>query len=589
MEALVKENEGEATVLLEGNEGSHSLLPEDLIEEKPGTVIGRYKLVEKIGESGLGAVYLADKTKPAACRVVFKIIKPGMDSKEAIAQFEAEQQAFALTNNPNIAKVLDSGTSDSGRPYFVIELITGIPMTQFCKEKPLDMRQRLALFLDVCSAVHHAHQKGIIHRRLNPSNILVAMDGNEPVPKVIDFGIARKPQQPPTDKTQIEHFTGAPVYLSPEETALEGLDIDTRSDIYSLGVLLYELLTGRPPFDPKKLISSGHEHRRRAQPPKPSERLSEVSDEDSTGIVTEKLKSAERDDLDWIVMKAIAKDRALRYETANGFAQDIRRFLNDEPIVERVPSTVYKLRKLSRSRKIALGVAAMIGMLLIAGIMASTWFATSQQASRVREKEVNQKLVRQLEKTEAIQTFAQEQLGVMKKAKQKLEFELSERHLEVGETGLGLAYLARMIRDDPEQRMAAERLTSILIHRNFPVPPHDMVRLDDGPSSINEVYWSRFSLDGRFMMSSVLDSKEQTETLRLWETQTGKLVGQPIVGKPYFNMVKLSSDGERVVTLLDEAPGQETQGVIQIWEAQSGLPIGEPIRPIGRRSRRRGV
>ena len=249
--------------------------------EQSGDRIGRYRLLQQIGEGGFGVVWMAEQVEPVTRRVALKIIKAGMDTREVIARFEAERQALAMMDHPNIAKVLDAGATDKGRPFFVMELVKGIPITQFCDEQQLTTRQRLELFADVCSAINHAHQKGVIHRDLKPSNVLVTLHGDKPVPKVIDFGIAKATQGRLTDKTlftRFEQFVGTPAYMSPEQTALCGLDIDTRSDIYALGILLYELLTGKPPFDAEVALSAGYEEMRRiireVEPPKPSTRLS---------------------------------------------------------------------------------------------------------------------------------------------------------------------------------------------------------------------------------------------------------------------------------------------------------------------------
>src|SRR5262245_31875080 len=298
------------------------------VDAKPGDWIGRYKLLEKIGEGGMGVVYMAEQREPMIRKVALKIIKLGMDSKQVVARFEAERQALAMMDHPNIARVLDGGVTDSGRPYFVMDLVQGLPITKFCDESGLSTHDRLGLFLDVCSAVQHAHQKGLIHRDLKPSNILVTLHGDKPVPKVIDFGVAKATQGRLTDKTlftSFQQFVGTPAYMSPEQTGLSGLDVDTRSDIYALGVLLYELLTGKTPFDAKDLLKAGLDHMRQIiqeqEPPKPSTRLSTLEGEELTSAAkhrkTEapKLLHAVRGDLDWIVMKCLEKDRSRRYET----------------------------------------------------------------------------------------------------------------------------------------------------------------------------------------------------------------------------------------------------------------------------------
>ncbi len=363
--------------------------------EREGEHIGRYKLLQEIGEGGFGTVWMAEQMEPVTRRVALKIIKLGMDTREVIARFEQERQALAMMDHPNIAKVLDAGATDKGRPFFVMELVKGLPITKYCDEAQLGTRERLALFGDVCSAINHAHQKGIIHRDIKPSNVMVTLHGDKPVVKVIDFGIAKATQGKLTDKTiftRFEQFIGTPVYMSPEQASLSGLDVDTRSDIYALGILLYELLVGKPPFDGKSLFSAGYEEMRRiireVEPPKPSLRLSTVTVEERSTlakarqIAPEKLSRLVEPDLDWIVMKAIEKDRTRRYETANAFAQDIVRFLSDEPVTATPPSAGYQVRKFMRRNKAALRVAALIAVVLIAATAVSTWQAIRATAER---------------------------------------------------------------------------------------------------------------------------------------------------------------------------------------------------------------
>jgi serine/threonine protein kinase len=308
------------------------------VTEKPGDMIGRYKLLQAIGEGGCGVVYMAEQEEPVRRRVAVKVIKLGMDTKQVVARFEAERQALAMMDHPNIAQVFDAGSTETGRPYFVMELVRGIKITEYCDQNNLSTAQRLNLFLQVCRAVQHAHQKGIIHRDIKPSNILVTLHDGVPVPKVIDFGIAKATQGRLTNHTlftAFEQFIGTPAYMSPEQAEMSGLDIDTRSDIYSLGVLLYELLTGRTPFDQRKLLEAGLDGMRRMireqEPLRPSTRVSSLAMEEQT--MTAKRRSADgprlvhllRGDLDWIVIKCLEKDRTRRYETANGLSLDIER------------------------------------------------------------------------------------------------------------------------------------------------------------------------------------------------------------------------------------------------------------------------
>jgi len=347
--------------------------------EQPGDRIGRYKLLEQIGEGGCGVVYVAEQTEPVRRRVALKVIKLGMDTKAVVARFEAERQALAMMDHPNIAKVFDAGTTETGRPYFVMELVRGIRITDYCDQNQLSTKERLDLFIKVCHAIQHAHQKGIIHRDIKPSNIMVTLHDGVPVPKVIDFGIAKATEARLTEATvytQLHQFIGTPAYMSPEQAEMSGLDIDTRSDIYSLGVLLYELLTGRTPFDAKELVKGGLEAMRRtirqAEPPRPSTRLSTLQGEALTATAKQhgteggQLLRLIRGDLDWIVMKCLEKDRTRRFETANGLAMDLRRHLENEPIVARPPSTAYRMQKAWRRNKTAFAAVAVIGVVLVA-------------------------------------------------------------------------------------------------------------------------------------------------------------------------------------------------------------------------------
>src|SRR5262245_52529039 len=400
--------------LLRHHEENESLAPPPPVaaaqipREGPGTVIGRYKLLKDIGTGGFGTVYMAEQIEPVVRKVALKILKLGMDTKQVVARFEAERQALALMDHPNIAKVLDGGVSESGRPYFVMELVRGISITEYCDQNNLSPRERLELFIEVCQAVQHAHQKGVIHRDIKPSNVLVTLHDGKPVPKVIDFGIAKAMHGRLTEKTlftEFRQFIGTPAYMSPEQAEMSGLDVDTRTDIYSLGVLLYELLTGTTPFDTRSLLEAGYGELQRIirekEPPKPSVRIStqgsaEIARHRRLDVAA--LSRALRGDLDWIVMRALEKDRSRRYASASELTQDVRRHLGDEPVQAGPPGAAYRVKKFLRRNRAAVGWAVTIVVACLAGIAGTTWGVL--RASHERDAAV-QNLARALEQEKA--------------------------------------------------------------------------------------------------------------------------------------------------------------------------------------------
>jgi serine/threonine protein kinase/tetratricopeptide (TPR) repeat protein len=397
------------------------------LTEKPGATIGSYKLIEQIGEGGMGVVFMAQQAKPIKRVVAVKIIKPGMDSNAVLARFEAERQALALMDHPNIAKVLDAGSTESGRPFFVMELVKGVPITEYCDQRRLTPRERLELFLPVCKAIQHAHQKGVIHRDIKPSNVLVALYDDKPVPKVIDFGVAKATGQALTEKTLLTGFgalVGTPEYMSPEQAELNNLDIDTRSDVYSLGVLLYELLTGSTPMDRKSLGEAALLEVlrivREVEAPRPSAKLS--SSEALPSIAANRnlepvsLTKLLEGELDWVLLKALEKDRARRYETANGLARDIERYLADEVVEARPPSTGYRMRKFVRRHKGQVIAASLVLLALLAGIGGTTFGLVRAE----RQRGIAQQ---QQQRAEAGERLADERLTQVEAEKNKVEAE----------------------------------------------------------------------------------------------------------------------------------------------------------------------
>ncbi len=515
----------------------------DIQVDRAGTVIGRYKLLEKIGEGGFGIVFMAEQVEPVQRKVALKIIKAGMDTREVVARFEAERQAIALMDHPNIARALDAGATEAGRPYFVMELVRGIPITEYCDQNELSTRERLGLFIKVCQAVQHAHQKGVIHRDLKPSNVLVTEHDGEPVPKVIDFGVAKALGQKLTEKTlftAFHHLIGTPAYMSPEQAALSGIDVDTRADIYSLGVLLYELLTGVTPFDVESFRKAGLDEIRRmireTEPPKPStrlqtlgQRITEVAKHRQTEPAT--LSKLVRGDLDWIVMKCLEKDRQRRYETANGLATDVARHLDTEPIVARPPSSAYRIQKLLQRHKLALAAAGTVVGSLVIGLGLFIW----QWREALEAREGAERALAQMEVQNAEEAFAEH------------------------DTSTALAYLAHALRENPRNESLAARAFSNLVQQVFVIP------LAEPLVHSGTVYFAQSSPDGLRVATASDDG-----TARVWDTCTGKPVTPPLAHAGPVDFVQFNPRGDRVATASED-------NTVRVWDANSGKPLIPPI------------
>jgi len=533
--------------------------------EGPGTVIERYKLLQKIGEGGFGVVYMAAQSKPVKRKVALKIIKLGMDTDQVVARFEAERQALALMDHPNIAKVLDGGATKNGRPYFVMELVRGVPITEYCDTARLDTRERLDLFRKVCHAVQHAHQKGIIHRDLKPSNLLVTLHDGRPVPKVIDFGIAKAMDRTLTEKTlftQFHQMIGTPEYMAPEQAELSGLDVDTRADIYSLGVLLYELLTGTKPFDLKRLLDKGYDEIlrtiREEDPPRPSTRVSTLGKREIGRVARghdmnpKQLGGVLRGDLDWIVMKALEKDRSRRYETANAFAADIQRHLDDQPVLASPPTPVYRMRKYFRRHRVGVVTAAVVAVALVAGTASALW--GWKEASDGREAAEN---------SASSERAAKQHEAKQRDRAEKGEQEANRQRIKAEEAG---GKLERALRRSEGIRLSA--LSQTKLARN---PTLALLLAIEGASLESGAYANKGKGTAGFHAWSPDDSRivtgSMTGVLKVFDPQTGKALHAVETGHGLTRWVRWYRG--RVLACLG-AYEEDVRAVLISWDPATG-------------------
>jgi eukaryotic-like serine/threonine-protein kinase len=565
--------------------------------ERVGSIIGPYKLLQQIGEGGFGVVYMAEQEQPVRRLVALKIIKPGMDTSQVIARFESERQALALMDHPNIARVLDAGATGSGHPYFVMELVKGVPITDFCDKNHLATDARLKLFLNVCHAIQHAHHKGIIHRDIKPSNVMVTLHDGIPVVKVIDFGVAKATVQKLTERTLFTAYgqmLGTPAYMSPEQAEMSGLDIDTRSDVYSLGVLLYELLTGTTPLEANRLREAGYAEMQRLireeDPPRPSTRLSSLGDSatgvaGNRGLEVKRLVQLLASDLDWVVMKALEKDRNRRYDTPASFAEDIERYLADETIEARPASAGYRLRKILRRNKGPVLSASLIFLALVSGVFGTTLglFEAKRHEGEAKRQE---QLAVAAQKQEALradseaklakengllaqserdastlarnnQKIAEGKAAELKVALAQSYFRQGLREYDAGRPNSALADLTRALAMTGPEHPLCTSYRRVLVDRCLQGGKQLLPPLwHAGP-----VRTVAFSPDGTRVVTGSLD-----KTARIWDVSTGASLGKKMEHERAVEGVAFSPDGTRLIT--------RSGKLTRLWDGYSGAPLG---------------
>ncbi len=533
---------------------------ESTLIEGPGAKIGHYELLELIGEGGMGLVYLAEQKEPVRRRVALKIVKLGMDTKQVVTRFEAERQTLAILEHPNIAHVFDAGTTEAGRPYFVMEYVKGMSITKYCDKQKLSVEERLELFRQVCEGVHHAHQKGIIHRDIKPSNILVSIHGDRPVPKIIDFGIAKAITQPLVEKTSYTEqgqLLGTPEYMSPEQAEMAYQDIDTRSDIYSLGVVLYELLAGVPPFDAKRLREGGIDHIQQViceeQPKTPSARLTSLGDKAKriaesrrTQIIT--LTRRLHRELEWIPMKAMRKDRTRRYRSASELADDIQNYFTGAPLIAGPESTVYRTRKFVRKHAGSVAMVALVAVAIVLGLVASIFMGCRAEQARKQEAAMRAQVEQALIRAENAEKAAKDKSEELRRTLYVNSIQLAEA--KYGEANI--RHVRELLDACPEDLRGWEwyRLRHISDQSRMTLLGHKKLATSVA-----------FSPDGKRIISGGWDN-----TIKVWDAETGDELMTLRGHKECVKSVAFSPDGKRMVSGSNDK-------TIKIWDAATGAEL----------------